>query len=107
MDFKTTYDFHGDGLSKIVRELMLFRKLPRAFIPDLMVRIEPGGGYVYVAEQTGGKVWPEGSSVFFFLCNLSPIKLRVLTTDFGDERYAVENVSDDLKPAKSVDHRRL
>ena len=71
MDFKTTYDFHGDGLSKIVRELMLFRKLPRAFIPDLMVRIEPGGGYVYVAEQTGGKVWPEGSSVFFFLYNLS------------------------------------
>ena len=26
---------------------------------------------MYVAEQTGGKVWPEGSSVFFFLYNLS------------------------------------
>ena len=31
MDFKTTYDFHGDGLSKIVRELMLFRKTPLCF----------------------------------------------------------------------------
>ena len=47
MDFKTTYDFHGDGLSglsKIVRELMLSRKFPCSFIPDLMVRIELGGG---------------------------------------------------------------
>ena len=68
MDFKTTYDFHGDGLSKIVRELMLSRKFPCSFIPDLMVRIELGGGLVSMIASNGGKsIARRLISIFLFM----------------------------------------